>query len=141
MDRFAQIKFGWLLCLGIAVIACGCVQKLSREEVASSRPGSSNVPSRLEARAILHSTNGDNVEGTIAFVQADTGVRDLGNITADAFGKGHVDRVFAFLELTGTNSILGRAVIVHENKDDLTSQPSGNAGARLACGVIEKHPK
>jgi Cu/Zn superoxide dismutase len=50
-------------------------------------------------------------------------------------------QIFAFLELSGANSILGRAVIVQEGKDDLTSQPSGNAGARLAWGVIEKHPK
>ena len=33
-------------------------------------------------------------------------------------------------------SIIGRAVIVHEKADDLKTQPSGNAGARFACGVI-----
>ncbi|MGH8091908.1 MAG: superoxide dismutase family protein, partial [Chthoniobacterales bacterium] len=32
--------------------------------------------------------------------------------------------------------IIGRAVIVHEKADDLKSQPVGNAGARVACGVI-----
>ena len=63
---------------------------------------------------------------------------DLGNITADDSGKASLDRVFSFLTLTGTNSIVGRSVIVHEGRDDLTSQPSGNAGARVACGVIEK---
>jgi len=62
---------------------------------------------------------------------------DMGNITADASGKAHLDRVFSFLALSGTNSIVGHSVIVHEGTDDLTSQPSGNAGARAACGVIE----
>ncbi|MCL4408902.1 MAG: superoxide dismutase family protein, partial [Gammaproteobacteria bacterium] len=40
------------------------------------------------------------------------------------------------LELSGPNSIVGKAVIVHAQPDDLTSQPVGNAGARIACGVI-----
>ncbi|HHL72470.1 MAG TPA: superoxide dismutase family protein, partial [Bacteroidetes bacterium] len=40
------------------------------------------------------------------------------------------------LSLNGPNSIIGRGVIVHEKADDMTSQPTGAAGARLACGVI-----
>jgi Cu-Zn family superoxide dismutase len=64
-------------------------------------------------------------------------VGDLGNLTADASGKAQYDRVDAQLAFEGTNSILGRAVIVHATKDDLSSQPAGNAGARIACGVIE----
>jgi Cu-Zn family superoxide dismutase len=62
---------------------------------------------------------------------------DLGNIMADASGKAHLDRVFSFLSLSGPSSIVGRGLIVHGGKDDLTSQPSGDAGARVACGVIE----
>lgn len=36
-----------------------------------------------------------------------------------------------------TNNILGKSVIVHAKADDFTSQPSGAAGARIACGVIQ----
>ena len=34
--------------------------------------------------------------------------------------------------------IVGRSVIIHDGTDDFTSQPAGNAGARIACGVIRK---
>ena len=61
---------------------------------------------------------------------------DLGNLTADASGKAHSERVDKHLKLGGEHSILGRSVIVHEKADDLKTQPTGNAGARVACGVI-----
>jgi Cu-Zn family superoxide dismutase len=38
--------------------------------------------------------------------------------------------------MTGEDSILGKAVIIHEKVDDYKTQPTGNAGARIACGVI-----
>ncbi len=63
---------------------------------------------------------------------------DLGNITANEDGVAHMDRVFAFLSLSGTNSIIGHSMILHANPDDLKSQPSGNAGPRVACGVIKR---
>jgi superoxide dismutase, Cu-Zn family len=61
---------------------------------------------------------------------------DLGNITADASGKAHLDWT-GKLSLTGADSIIGKSVVVHEKEDDLKSDPAGNAGARIACGVIE----
>jgi Cu-Zn family superoxide dismutase len=36
----------------------------------------------------------------------------------------------------GPNSVVGHAVILHGNPDDLMTQPSGNAGPRIACGVV-----
>jgi superoxide dismutase, Cu-Zn family len=64
---------------------------------------------------------------------------DLGNIEANAGGVAVYRAEVTGISLgTGDDSIIGRAVIVHEKADDLKSQPSGNAGARLACGLISK---
>jgi superoxide dismutase, Cu-Zn family len=63
-------------------------------------------------------------------------VGDLGNLSADEMGVAHVDGTDTLLAFTGPRSILGRAVIVHAEADDLLSQPTGEAGGRVACGVI-----
>jgi Cu-Zn family superoxide dismutase len=63
-------------------------------------------------------------------------VGDLGNITADTQGMATSDRTDRMVRLDGPDAVLGRAVIVHAAADDLATQPTGNAGARLACGVI-----
>ena len=61
---------------------------------------------------------------------------DLGNLQADASGHVAVVKVFDGLTLNGEmNPILGRAVVVHAGRDQGT-QPSGDAGARIAVGVI-----
>ena len=64
-------------------------------------------------------------------------VGDLGNLKADPYGLARVDFVDAQLSLEGASSILQKAVIVHANPDDFKTQPTGNAGGRLACGVVE----
>jgi Cu-Zn family superoxide dismutase len=61
---------------------------------------------------------------------------DLGNIEADAFGKAHLDWK-GKMSLSGADSIIGKSVVVHEKEDDLKTDPSGNSGARQACGAIE----
>jgi Cu-Zn family superoxide dismutase len=61
---------------------------------------------------------------------------DFGNIEADASGKVHVELKDKELRLSGANSIVGKSVVVHEKEDDLKTDPSGNSGARVACGVI-----
>ncbi|MEJ2385471.1 MAG: superoxide dismutase family protein [Gammaproteobacteria bacterium] len=63
---------------------------------------------------------------------------DLGNITFDANGRAGFDRVLGTgLTFRGDTGIVGRAVIVHAKPDDFETQPTGAAGARIACGVIE----
>ena len=61
---------------------------------------------------------------------------DLGNLVADQSGHAHLDVYDHCLKLAGPDSIVGRGVVVHANPDDLTTQPTGNAGARVAVGVI-----
>jgi Cu-Zn family superoxide dismutase len=61
---------------------------------------------------------------------------DLGNIVADEKGMATLEWVDPLMQLSGPNSIIGRAVIVHAKEDDLKTQPTGNAGAREGCGVI-----
>jgi Cu-Zn family superoxide dismutase len=61
---------------------------------------------------------------------------DLGNIQAGADGSVNVDYTDSRLDFDGDDSVLGRGVIVHEKADDLKTQPTGDAGGRLACGVI-----
>jgi superoxide dismutase, Cu-Zn family len=65
---------------------------------------------------------------------------DFGNVTADANGEVHTK--FNTQSVTvheGMTSVVGHAVILHGNPDDLTTQPTGNAGPRIACGVVTLH--
>jgi len=69
-------------------------------------------------------------------------VGDLGNIKADDTGIANIDISDSQISLCGQNSIIGRAVVVHEKKDDLgkgqspDSKKTGNAGGRIGCGLI-----
>lgn len=64
---------------------------------------------------------------------------DLGNITIGADGKGRLEAVLPKASLAGKLAVAGRSVILHEKVDDF-SQPTGNAGTRIACGVIGLAP-
>jgi len=66
---------------------------------------------------------------------------DMPNIVADAQGNAHVDGPVSSNVNAGKGDafdIIGRGLIVHADPDDYKSQPTGNAGARLACAVISK---
>lgn len=63
-------------------------------------------------------------------------IGDLGNITANASGNASLDLDDEHLSFHGPHSIIGRGLVVHEKADDLKTQPTGNAGGRVAVGVI-----
>jgi len=69
-------------------------------------------------------------------------VGDLGNVRAGEDGVAEYEIEDHLVQLTGENSVIGRSFVVHADVDDLgeggheLSKTTGNAGGRLACGVI-----
>jgi superoxide dismutase, Cu-Zn family len=172
------MRTGILFVVMAAVLAVGAGSVRSADEASVTK-----------AVAVLSSTTGHNVSGTVTFAKVEGGVKivadvagltpgkhgfhihefgdcsapdamsagghfnphhmqhgapdasvrhagDFGNLEADDSGKAHYERMDAMISLAGADSIVGHAVIVHEKVDDLKTQPTGNAGARVACGVI-----
>ncbi|UHQ23576.1 superoxide dismutase family protein [Lysobacter sp. 5GHs7-4] len=79
--------------------------------------------------------------GMSAHGKVDSGTHhggDMDNLVADGEGVAKVDAHARAVTLGGGagNDVAGRAVVVHAAPDDYASQPAGNAGARIACGVI-----
>ena len=64
---------------------------------------------------------------------------DIGNVKLDAKGKGSLTLTTDLWTLGGAadKNILGKAIIVHGGVDDYTTQPTGNAGGRIGCGLIQ----
>jgi Cu-Zn family superoxide dismutase len=63
---------------------------------------------------------------------------DMPALKADANGNAKAETDLDLVSVTpGPQSIVGRGLIVHADPDDYKTQPTGNAGARIACGVIQ----
>ena len=68
-------------------------------------------------------------------------VGDLGNVTADQRGEAEIDTEDNEMQLSGPESVIGKAIVIHADQDDFESQPSGNSGARVGCGeIVETAP-
>jgi superoxide dismutase, Cu-Zn family len=66
---------------------------------------------------------------------------DLGNIEIGSDGTGTASaHLKGYTATAGDRSVIGKALILHEKEDDLTTQPTGNAGGRIACAVIVEAP-
>jgi Cu-Zn family superoxide dismutase len=64
---------------------------------------------------------------------------DFGNMTVGGDGHGHLELDSTMLTVTaGDHSVVGHAIVVHAKEDDMHTQPTGNAGARIGCGVVEQ---
>jgi Cu-Zn family superoxide dismutase len=73
------------------------------------------------------------------FGQADRHAGDMPMLVADGNGNAELSVELDVLTIgSGAADIVGRGVIVHKDQDDFKTQPTGNAGARLACGVIRR---
>lgn len=64
-------------------------------------------------------------------------VGDFGNIIADDYGVAKFSFIDYSISFKGDNSIIGRSAMIHEKEDDLKTDPSGNSGSRIGCGVIQ----
>ena len=81
-----------------------------------------------------HLSPADHAHG--APTEAEHHLGDLGNLVADSSGIAHYETISADILLEGENSIVGHALIIHEGTDAFLPQPSGDAGSKVACGIV-----
>jgi Cu-Zn family superoxide dismutase len=62
---------------------------------------------------------------------------DFGNVEVGPNGTGRMELAASGLSFDGPNSFVGKAIILHGGEDDCKTQPTGNSGDRIACGVIQ----
>lgn len=98
--------------------------------------GDCSAPDAESAGPHFNPGNGPHGPPTVA--QNERHLGDLPNLLADAQGRSAVTAAIigATLRDGGPNDLVGKAVIVHVDRDDYVTQPSGASGSRIACGVI-----
>ena len=75
-----------------------------------------------------------------AHAQPEHHAGDLPSLKADANGTARISFESTTLSVgSGIRDVVGRGLIVHRDPDDYTTQPTGNSGPRMACGVIAKN--
>jgi len=97
--------------------------------------GDCSAPDAISAKGHWNPTNTKHGKrGSEAFHKG-----DIANMTVNEDGKGSLEITVQGWSIGGAedSDILDKAVIIHAGPDDFTSQPSGAAGERVACGVIE----
>lgn len=66
---------------------------------------------------------------------------DFGNIVANEKGVAKKELLIKNRDIKSLEVVMNKAIILHQNPDDLVSQPSGNSGDRMACGLIQTAKK
>jgi superoxide dismutase, Cu-Zn family len=113
-------------------------------EVEGAPPGQhgAHLHAKGDCSAADASSAGDHwnpTAGTHGAPSAASHLGDLGNLTvgADGSGKLALDNAKWTLGDGSANDVVGKAIVIHGGVDDLTTQPSGNSGPRIGCGVVE----
>ncbi len=83
-----------------------------------------------------HFSPQDNPHGSPLASPAGRHAGDLGNIVANESGDAQLMVEVTGLEIEGARGVVGLSVVLHEGEDDLETQPTGDAGDPIACGVI-----
>lgn len=98
--------------------------------------GDCSAPDGTSAKG--HFNPGGMKHGHHQYHHAERHVGDLPNLVADAQGRAVYKAEVKGLNLVaGMDGVMGRSVVVHADPDDYRSQPAGNSGKRVACGVIQ----
>lgn len=63
---------------------------------------------------------------------------DIPMLTVNTDGVGTADFLTSKVSLSGNESVIGRSIVIHAAADDYKTDPAGNSGARLVCGVINQ---
>jgi Cu-Zn family superoxide dismutase len=121
--------------VGEEVLVAGAIQNLTpgKHGLHIHDKGDCSAPDAASAGAHFNPTQQHHGGPTTAERHAG----DLGNIEADGSGNARLNWT-GKLSLSGNDSIIGKSVVVHEKEDDLKTDPAGNSGARIACGVIKE---
>lgn len=98
--------------------------------------GDCSAPDASSAGEHFNPHNAQHGPPTVA--QSERHLGDMPNAVADENGRSVITAAIpgASLRDGGMNDLIGKAVVVHEKRDDYVTQPSGDSGARIACGVI-----
>lgn len=125
---FEQQSGGTLVTVSVTGLAPGSVHGFHVHE-----KGDCSAPDAMSAGGHFNPTA--KPHGQMAMGDHHAG--DMNNLTADANGNVRVQFVMKDVTVApGASSVIGRAVVVHKDPDDYRTQPTGNSGGRIACGVV-----
>lgn len=98
--------------------------------------GDCSAPDASSAGEHFNPHNAPHGPPTVA--QSERHLGDMPNVVADETGRSAITAAIAGATLRdgGVNDLIGKSVVVHEKRDDYVTQPAGDSGEKIACGVI-----